>query len=363
MAQQMVTVGLMADPGLPEVVARSVASSVARDLNRSSGPEPVEWRVNVSRETFPLTAENEIPLLRNAPGLKRHYQWDYIVYLTDLPRSLGKNSLVCEVDATGGSALISLPAFGVLRIKSKTRHLLTKVVRSMHLAGSGCSNTALHPEGFGQRRWRRIQHESDRNNFDVVLAGPMSRPRLIAGMVRCNRPLRLLPALSSCMAAAVATGGFGIFYASIWNMSDALSSQRLAMISIFVVTAFSIWLIGHNGLWNPLKGADHQMRSGLDNIATAITVGVGVTVMYLVTWAILLAVTLAVVNTDYLAGDVGHSVNFFNYVDIAWLASALGMMGGALGLNFDSESAIREATYTRREYVRRQLATKREDQD
>ncbi|GAA4699910.1 hypothetical protein GCM10025781_17520 [Kocuria gwangalliensis] len=197
----------------------------------------------------------------------------------------------------------------------------------------------------------------------MVLTGPMSRPKLLAGMVRCNRPLRLLPALSSCMAAAVATGGFGIFYASIWNMSDALSTQRMAMISVFVVTAFSIWLIGHNGLWNPLKGAYDQMRSGLDNAATVITVGVGIAVMYLVIWAMLLAVTLAVVDAEYLAGDVGHSVNFTNYMDIAWLASALGMMGGALGLNFDSESAISEATYTRREYVRRRLAKKREEQD
>ncbi|MBD2761379.1 hypothetical protein IEE92_02235 [Kocuria sp. cx-116] len=363
MAQQTVTIGLMADPGLPEVVARSVASSVARDLNRLDDSEPVEWRVDVSRETFPLTAENEIPLLTHAPRLKCKNGWDYIVYLTDLPRSLDNNSLVCEADATGGTALISLPAFGALRIRSKTRHLLTRLLRSMDIDGSGRSSTAASPGGLGRKRWRRIQHDNDRNNYDLVLAGPMSRPRLLAGMVRCNRPLGLLPALSSCMAAAVATGGFGIFYASIWNMSDALPPLRLAMISVFVVVAFSIWLIGHNGLWNPLKGAHSHMRSGLDNVATVITVGVGVTVMYLVIWALLLAATIAVVDIEYLTGDVGHSVNFTNYVDIAWLASALGMLGGALGSNFDSENAISEATYTRREHVRRQLAKKREEED
>ncbi|MDO5368602.1 hypothetical protein [Kocuria sp.] len=363
MAQQILTIGLMADPGLPEVVARSVASSVERDLNRLDSSESVEWRVDVSRETFPLTAENEIPLLRHAPDLKRDHEWDYIVYLTDLPRSLNNNSLVCEVDATGGTALVSLPAFGAVRIKSKTRRVLTKLVRSMQMDTSGRSRTMPSPQRFGHRKWRRIQHENDRNNYDIVLAGVMSRPRLLAGMVRCNRPLGLLPALSSSVAAGVATGAFGIFYASIWNMSDALSSPRMAMISVVVITAFSIWLIGHNGLWNPLKGAHNQIRSGLDNVATMITVGVGVAAMYLVIWAILLAVALAVVDAEYLAGDVGHSVNFVNYLDIAWLASALGMMGGALGLNFDSESAISEATYTRREYVRRQLAKKRDEQD
>ena len=144
-------------------------------------------------------------------------------------------------------------------------------------------------------------------------------------------------------------------------MPDALSSPRMAMISVVVIIAFSSWLIGHNGLWNPLKGAHNQTRSGLDNTATMITVGVAA--MHLVIWAILLALALAVVDAEYPAGDVGHSVNFVNYLDIAWPAPALGMMGGALGLNFDSGNAMSGATYTRREYVRRQLAKKREERD
>lgn len=361
MATKTLTIGLMADPGLPEAVARSVSSYVERDLNRLNGSEPVEWSVDVSRDTLPLTSENEIPLLKHAPGLKRDHEWDYVVYLTDLPRSLENNSLVCEVDATGGAALISLPAFGAVRIKSRTRRVLTELIRSMQKDVSGHSSAVASPKGFGRRRWRRIEHEDDPKSYDVVLTGLLSRPRLLAGMVRSNRPVRLLPALSSCMAAAVATGGFGIFYASIWNMSDALSTPRMVGISVFVVAAFSVWLIFHNKLWVPIKGAYDHTKTGLDHIATVITVGVGVAGMYLVIWAILFAVSVAVVNQEYLASDVRHPVNLFDYLDIAWLASALGMMGGAMGSNFDSESDIREATYTRREHVRRQLAEAEED--
>lgn len=362
-AKQTLTVGLLADPGLPEAVARSVAANVAHDLNKLSGSEPVEWAMDVSRETMPLTAQNEIPLLEHAPRLRREHDWDYVIYLTDLPRSLDENSIVCEVDIPGRSALISLPALGAVRVSSRTRKVLRELIRSMQQEISGHSSAVASNRGFGRRRWRRIQREDTSESYDVVLTGPFSRPRLLSGMVRSNRPVRLLPALSSCMATAVATGGFGIFYASIWNMSDALTTPRMAMISVFVVAAFSMWLIIHNSLWAPIRGAYDHTKTGLDNIATVITVGVGIALMYLVLWGILLAVTLAVVNAEYLASEVGHPVNLLDYLDIAWLASALGMMGGAMGSNFDSESAIREATYTRREHVRRQLAQVEEKQE
>lgn len=40
------------------------------------------------------------------------------------------------------------------------------------------------------------------------------------------------PQLSSVLAAASATGAFGIFYSSIWQMSDALSWWRLVVTGV-----------------------------------------------------------------------------------------------------------------------------------
>lgn len=352
----------MADPGLPEAVARSVVSLVNRDLNQLTQADSVEWSVEVSRDTLPLTEQNEIHLLDRAPGLRDAHGWDYMVYLTDLPRSLDNNSLVCEVDVTGNATLLSLPALGAVHVKSRARRVLTELVIAMAEESPGKYTTG-YPRGFSRRNWQKVQREGDEENYEIILRGAFSRPRLLAGMVRSNRPMRLLPALSSSAATAVATGGFGIFYASIWNMSDALSTPRMAAISVFVVAAFATWLIVHNGLWVSSESAGGRIRSGLDNAATVLTVGIGVASMYLVLWAILFAVTLAVVNAEYLAGDIGHPVNLLDYQDIAWLASALGMMGGAMGSNFDKESDIREATYTRREYTRRKMAEREENQD
>lgn len=346
----------MADPGLPEAVAHSVADHVVDDLNRLTGSEPITWSVDVSRDTMPLTHQNEILLWEHAPDLRRDRGWDYVIYLTDLPRSIDNNSLVCSLDTPSRSALISLPALGAVRTTSKTRKMLTELIRSLQQEVPDQSSGVAGTRNLNRGGWRRIPRDDSNGSYDLVLTGPFNRPRLLAGMVRNNRPLRVLPALSGSTATAVATGAFGIFYTSIWNMADAASTSRMAMISISVVLAFTIWLVFHNGLWTRTRGASHDMRSWRDNAATFITLGIGVALMYVVLWAILFTVSMAVINQEYLASNLGHAVNLLDYLNISWLASALGMMAGAVGSNFDSESNIREATYTRRENVRRQLA-------
>ena len=93
--------------------------------------------------------------METSTTLKRDHGWDHIVYLTDLPRFPDNNSSVCEVDATGGTALVSLPAFGAVRIRSMTRVVLTKLVRLIQADASGRLRTAARPEEFGLRMWRR----------------------------------------------------------------------------------------------------------------------------------------------------------------------------------------------------------------
>src|SRR5690625_3882256 len=101
-------------------------------------------------------------------------------------------------------------------------------------------------------------------------------PRMLAGMLRSNRPGRLLPALTSCMAVAIATGAFGIFYGTLAPVSDALSGPRLLLISALVTCLLTAWLIMVNRLWNRQRTPSQIWRHGLDNTSTVITVGASV---------------------------------------------------------------------------------------
>lgn len=73
--------------------------------------------------------------------------------------------------------------------------------------------------------------------------------RLLAGMVKANRPWRLVPSLSPAMAGAAAGAAFGIFYSSIWLLADAFIVPRLLLVNALALAAMIAWLIIDNGLW------------------------------------------------------------------------------------------------------------------
>ena len=355
MDTQTRTIGLMADPGMPERVARAIADAVSRRL-REDAEHGSRWAVEVSRGTLPLTPEGEIPLMEHARGIRERNGWDYLVYLTDLPRSHDEDPMVCEASAQARAALVSLPVLGPWRLRARTRALAVALVQSVHEGTQDYPSVPAARAALGGMALRRVPPAGADDTAYVVAPGWLNQVRLLLGMIRSNRPGRLLPALSGCVAAAAATGAFGIFYASIWNMSDALHPARLAAISVLVITALSGWLIFSNGLWNRVRSAESPRRARRDNVSTAVTVWLGVALMYAVLWAGLFCVGLTVIERGYLGSQLGHPVTLLDYGHLSWLAASLGTLAGALGSSFDSDEAVREATYSRRVHQRRKLA-------
>lgn len=102
-----VTVGLIADPGLPAHVAAHLVEDLGPNLARAVAG--VEWRIDASRETLPLTEAGEIPLSAYAPDIMEQHGWDAVVYLTDLPRRHEGEPIVAEVSSTTARSLCACP--------------------------------------------------------------------------------------------------------------------------------------------------------------------------------------------------------------------------------------------------------------
>lgn len=355
MRSRTVSIGLIADPGLPEALADSVAEHLRQDLSGHLDSS-VEWKVEVSEETLPLTADGDIPLLEQAPRLRADHHWDYVFYLTDLPRSHDQQPLACELGSCARAALISLPALGAFRLTARIRALVLALIVSADERSQDFPSMPAIRRAIGSKAVRRELACASGEAAYVTLPGRVNRWRLLTGMVRNNRPWELLRALTSCVAAATATGAFGIFYASIWTMANALHPVRLALISLAVIVALSAWLITHNGLWTASRSLAIPGQARLDNASTAATVIIGVAVMYVVLFLVLLCAAAVIISADYLRSQVGHPAGLLDYIRLSWLAASLGCLAGALGSNFDSDEAIREATYSRRAHRRRQLA-------
>lgn len=346
------TIGLMADPGTPELLAARIADDLADRVSHEVGQR---WHVEVSGEELPLSPQGTIDLAKHAPGLRDRRSWEYVIYLSDLPQYVDDEPMISEVTAEARAALISVPALGDIRLAARTRDL---VVALVHAARSGTDerpDVSTIATALG-RNAVRAQHASESGDLiRLLLTGRSRHLRVLGGMVRSNRPGKLLPALTGCMAAAVAAGTFGVFYGTIAPVSDALSVWRLAVISVLAIAALSGWLIVRNKLWNSRPGRDVTWRRGLDNASTVITVGLSVILLYSALVIILLIMTFAVLDTAYLRDELLHPVGVLDYVKLGWLCASMGTMAGALGANFDSEESVREATFSRRYHQRRKL--------
>ena len=86
----------------------------------------------------------------------------------------------------------------------------------------------------------------------------------------------------------------------------------------------------------------------LFNIATTVTVVIGVTVLYAALYLLALVATFWFVVPQVFTSAVGHPASLRDYFQLAWLTCSLAMIGGALGAALETEDAVLDAAYVRR---------------
>src|SRR5690625_1648705 len=346
------TIGLMADPGLPMRIAKKISGDLADKLSAGT---PNQWDVEVTTERLPMDSEGDIPIFRPAPRLREAYNWDYLVYLTDLPLISDHEILLCKANTESQTAMVSLPSVGATRAAKRVQAIVVSLITAARTNFENESPEHRMQDVMGRGVTFR-QRESEDTSVRIYLSGLRHRFGLLTGTIKRNRPAQLLAELTNSIALGAATGAFGIFYGSIWELAEALSSLRLFFISFAVGTLMGFWLILKNSLWVHPRDTGARWQSRMENIATIATIGIGVVLLYIVLYSVLFLLSLTVIDGGYLANELGHPVGLSDYFGLSWLSSSLGMLAGALGSNFNDPDSIREATYSKRVYQRRKLA-------
>jgi hypothetical protein len=75
------------------------------------------------------------------------------------------------------------------------------------------------------------------------------------------------------------------------------------------------------------------------------TVVIGVATLYLALFVLTVIGSVLLVPTGLLASVLGHRAGIADAVRLAWLASSVATVGGALGAGLESDEAVREAAY------------------
>jgi hypothetical protein len=343
--------GLLAAPGWPTEVAEALAEDLP-GLLADRVTDAVSWRVPVRTDPAVADMSRGVEAIDLARGRLLGEGWDMAVCVTDAPLRIGTRPVVADASATHGVALVSLPALGAVQTRRRARDAVIRLV-------DGLVGESLELGERGPERGARVSHRiaslaapiraveppDDDVDLRFVAAVVRGNLRLLAGMVRANRPWRLIVRLSRALAAAAAAVVFALVSSDLWMLAAALSWPRLLVLTVLSVGATVLWLIVSHRLWEPRQGRASRQQTVLFNVATTLTLLLGVASLYAALFALTIGTAALVIDAGVLGGALGHAAHPGDYVALAWMASSLATIAGGLGAGLESDEAVREAAY------------------
>lgn len=321
----LIRVGLVADPAAPTAIARRLS-----DLSPPEGGG--SWEITIVSEPFTTGSEDVETAMGRLQDRARERDWDLVVGLTELPLHDHEGQhLLVQTDPGQRIAVLSLPALGGFRMRSRSR----RAVRALLSAMSEPST-----EEGGQR---------------VVLPPVRGRWRLLVGMVLANRPWLLVPGLKSALVAALATGAVATVNSTVWLLAGSLSWWRLVVATIASIALVVAWLVIDGELWDRPDDDSPRARerSRLYNASTLLTLTAGVLICYVTLYVVNLAWAFFVLDPDLMGGYLNASIGFPDLFVLAWFVASAATVGGGLGSGLETDEAIRAAAYSKREEDRR----------
>lgn len=334
------SVGLLADPGLAAALVDRLDGSLP-ELLATGVDDTVTWTVDTVHDPFEAMYPDIALLMGKACEHVRGTVWDLVICVTDQPMLNGSDVVVASVHTTERVAVISLPALGGFH-----RHRLRASVVAVVAYLMERDESRLH----GMLPVSTCSVFQSDTHLDVLMARRWAVLHTVVGMVRVNRPWRLLRGLSTALAGALTGMTLGVLYSAIWMLGSALGTLRLAVVTVVSVVVLILWIVAGHELWEGPR-RDPQIR--LRNISTVVTVAVGAVAFFVTLFVIALAAVALVVPPAYLGGVLGHPVKVADYVTIALMASILGTVAGAVGSGLENDTTVREATYGYRARQRR----------
>jgi hypothetical protein len=312
---------LVADPGLPADVARRITPDLP-------------WDVSVSERRLPADEDGTLLLPEDIDRADA----ELVVLLTDQSHADEVGPIVARALSTDGVGMVSLPALGALRLHSRVTAAVGGVVHE--LAGAAGTNPL---EPFSRRGDDGVR---------FVAEGRRGWLRLLVGMVRANRPWRLLPHLSKAFAAALAVLAYALLNPTIWSLAHELGAWRMTIAMLLAMTIMVAWLIIDHEMWEQPKDPAERGRAARYNAATVLTLFIGVLFLYVGLLVVGFAAERIVLDHGLLAKETGTKGTLAHQLALVWLVATFATVAGAVGTGFESREAVRQAAYGHRQRER-----------
>ena len=350
------SLGLVAAPGLASTLTAGIADQLRADLE---GAFPsVGWAPEVITDQALVIPPAGVAELVDAVRQELlDHDWAICVCVTDLPLHLDGRPIVSHVSVTHGVGIVSLPALGAVQLPRRLREQIVEAVSRLVCEEPGRAVTGIANGAVAdcEPRVERVLAELARQGGPTktltlwfvarIAAGHL---RLLIGMLRANRPWRLAAHLHRSLFAAFAVSAYGLVTPDVWRIADSLDPLRLAALSVAAAAGTVVSLIAGHRLWERSPSPESRPQVVLFNLATALTVGCGVLVLYVAQFVVLFGAALLLITPTVLGDALHHHAHVPDYLKVVWLAASLATTGGALGAALESDGAVREAAYAYR---------------
>jgi hypothetical protein len=352
---QKFRIGLLAPPGLIEELAEELADTLPGLLEDRFSE--LSWEATeTSNALVSAGAGPDVDLVAFTREQMLDQHWHIGICLTDAPLHIGRRPVTAHLSVALGVGVVSVPALGAVDINDRVRQAVLRMIEDLLTGGENRAGRGRGGRGRSRvrARVRELQELSspvgratfeDERTIRFVTATGRGNLRLLIGMVRANRPWRLVAGLSRCLVAALGVSAFGLTSPPIWLIADTMNPTRMSLLALVSLTGISGTLIVAHHLWENASTPETRPRAALINLTTTVTVIIGVLTLYLAMLLIALICDTAVIAPYVIHLQLQHPVGFVSFVKIAWVVTSLATLGGALGAALESGVAVREAAY------------------
>jgi len=355
--ESRITVGVLTDPvAMPVLLGRQLAQDLPQVLSNHVDPAR-EWTVQVRQERLPPSDSRHTAMMELAQTGMEEHSWNIAVCVTDLPMRSGKQAIVGDVNNGRRVIVVSLPAFGAINLRRRVRAVVAQLIADVHLPGTPEEGTEQHARRRLPVLNRRFQRQTpDQEGVDARISSRWGSLQLLLGMVRANRPWRLVWGLTGPLVGAFAFSAFYLLNSTVWELATTLSSWRMVLTVIGALAVMTGWLVVYHHLWEPVRARPRGEREEavLFNASTVVTLSTGVAFMYIGLCLVNLTAALVLLPPEVLQSYIAGSVGVGTYVLIPLLVTSAGTVAGAIGSGFENEDTVRNAAFSLRERERRE---------
>ena len=334
------------DVGLVVSPAALTSTTLASDVTAALAAQypQVEWNLVVVEDRLAEPPVTPLDLIETARDRMLDENWDLVLVLTDLPLKDGRRVVQTQLSPVHGVGLVVVPALGVVQVGTKVRAACVRLVEELL---DFEDDTSGDIDRRARQRAEDVEGRDDENPVQFaarVLGGNVG---VLLGRVRANRPLTLALRLSQLIAVTAAAGALTLITPDIWVLATNYGPWRLGLLSVVAVVAVAVSLIVGAKLWERPRRKAEREQVMLFNVATALTMTIGVSVFYLAVFLLALAAAFLLLDGHSFQQLSDQSWSIGKIVESAWMTASLATLGGAVGAGLEEDDIIRAAAYTR----------------